>query len=140
LVLRLPISFLVRSNLGIRKYILRRLALTRFGTDCIDVALREKLGAPAACVVHLDRFNTLCEEMLPDSYVARHEFGACFESKRELLLFDMFIEVFMNHRGGSTGMGTVMEFLRARASHSGGKRVGAGELEEEATVVGEEAE
>jgi asparagine synthase (glutamine-hydrolysing) len=118
-VSRLPIRYLVRHDLGIRKYILRRLALSRFGPDCIDLVLREKLGAPAACVLHLDRFNNVCEEILPDSYVAQHEFAGCFESKRELLLFDMFIEVFMKHRGDSVAMGPALDFLRARAARRG---------------------
>ena len=104
----------MRHDLGIRKYILRRLMLSRFGQQWIDIVLREKLGAPAAGVVHLDRFNTLCEEMLPDTYVSRHEFGDCFASKRELVLFDMFIEVFMKYCGDAAAMGPVMDFLRKR--------------------------
>jgi asparagine synthase (glutamine-hydrolysing) len=115
LVGQLPLRYLVRHDLGIRKYILRRLVLTRFGLGCTDVVLREKLGAPAAGVALLDRFDRLCEEELPDAYVAGHEFGGCFDSKRELIMFDMFLEVFMKHRGDATAIGSVMEFMKERA-------------------------
>jgi len=111
---RMPLHFLVRPDLGIRKYILRRLVLSRFGTGMMDIVLREKLGAPAAGKVHFERFTRLCNENLPDEYVMSHEFGRCFASKRELLLFDMFLEVFMKQRGNSAGMGSVVDFIKAR--------------------------
>jgi asparagine synthase (glutamine-hydrolysing) len=123
LVSRMPFRFLVKPELAIRKYILRRLVLSRFGIGLLDVVLREKLGAPAAGKAHLERFTRLCDEMLPDQYVERHEFGRVFTSKRELILFDMFLEVFTKHRGDSSGMGSVIEFIRARAS--GGSSVRA---------------
>jgi asparagine synthase (glutamine-hydrolysing) len=141
LVSQLPVRFLVRHDLGIRKYILRRLALSCFGPECIDVVLREKLGAPSAGVVHLNRFNSLCEEMLPDSYVARHEFGDCFASKRELILFDMFVEVFMKHRGNGAAMGPVMDFLRERAGNHGRIRPAHTPIDEhETTAVNENSQ
>jgi asparagine synthase (glutamine-hydrolysing) len=110
----MPLDFLVRPDLGIRKYILRRLVLSRFGNGMMDVVLREKLGAPAAGKAHLERFTRLCNEILPDKYVISHEFGRCFPSKRELILFDMFLEVFMKHRGDGAAMGSVVDFIRTR--------------------------
>jgi len=115
LVQRFPLRLLVRPDLGIRKYLLRRFALSRFGTPIVDVVLRQKLGAPAAGVILLDRFDRLCSEMLPDKYVERHEYGGCFTSKRELLLFDFFLEIYMKHRGAAAETGGVLEFLSARA-------------------------
>ena len=131
LVSRMPLNFLVRPDLGIRKYILRRLVLSRFGTGMMDIVLREKLGAPAAGKVHFDRFTRLCNELLPDEYVTTHEFGRCFGSKRELILFDMFLEVFMKRRGNSAEVGGIVEFIKARgragvrsaARHRAGTRV-----------------
>ena len=115
LVARMPLRFLVRSDLGVKKYILRRLALKRFGPEIIDVVLREKLGAPASGVVLLDRFDQMCDETLPDDYLARHSYGCCFTSKRELLLFDMFLEIFMKHRGDTSAIGDVTSFMRSRS-------------------------
>jgi asparagine synthase (glutamine-hydrolysing) len=111
----MPLRFLVRSDLHVRKYILRTLALRRFGPEMIDTVLRSKFGAPAAGLVLLDRFDQICEQKLPGSYVARHALGGCFRSKRELLMFDMFHEIFMKHRGDTTAVGNVLEFLEERS-------------------------
>ena len=125
----LPLSFLVRPDLSIRKYILRHLVLSRFGMGMADVVMRQKFGAPSAGVVLLDRFDRLCDEILPDKYVSSHEFGGCFSTKRELLVFDMFLEIFMKHRGDCAAVGGVMEFLHARAgcktARAAGARAGA---------------
>ena len=119
---RIPLPFLVRYDISVRKYILRRLTLRRFGPRTIDVVLREKLGAPIASIHLLDRFDRLCEETLPDDYLAKHEFGYCFGAKRELLLFEMFIEMFMKHRGDPGSIGSVMEFLQDRSGASSARR------------------
>jgi len=112
---RLPIRLLVQVDLGIRKYILRHLALRRFGPDIIDIILREKLGAPSAGIIFLDRFDQMCNELLPDHYIEHHEFGCFFRSKRELILFDLFLEVFLHHRGDATEFPSITEFIRERA-------------------------
>ena len=122
LVMGLPLRFLVRHDIGVRKYIMRRLALGRFGPGVIDIVLREKLGAPTAGIVLLDEFNRLCEETLPDAYVTHHDFGGCFDSKRELFLFDVFLEVFMKHRGDAAAMGPVVDLLRERGAQAAGRR------------------
>jgi asparagine synthase (glutamine-hydrolysing) len=113
---RLPLRLLVRPDLHVRKYVLRALAIRRFGPDMLDAVLRSKFGAPAAGLVLLDRFDQMCKETLPDSYVKRHAFGECFRSKRELLMFDMFIEMFMTHRGERAAVGSALEFLQQRRS------------------------
>jgi asparagine synthase (glutamine-hydrolysing) len=113
---QLPVRYLIRPDLGVGKYILRRFALERFGPRILDVVLRQKLGFPSSGKILLDRFERLCDEMLPDEYVTNHEFGRCFLTKRDLLMFDMFIEIFMRHRGDSAAVGTVMDFLRERST------------------------
>ncbi|KYF55846.1 hypothetical protein BE08_04990 [Sorangium cellulosum] len=120
---RIPLSYLVRSDIGVRKYILRRFTLRRFGLQAVDIVLREKLGAPIAGLHLLDRFDTLCEETLPDDYLAKHELGFCFGAKRELLLFEMFIETFMKHRGDPGAVGSVRDFLNDRTTASAARRV-----------------
>lgn len=126
LVRGLPRHYLVRGDIGVRKYILRRLALKRLGPELIDIVLREKLGAPAAGAYFLNRFDKMCETELPDSYVTRHEFGKSFGSKRELLMFDMFVECFMKNRGDAASLGTVEEFMRSRAAASQRSRPAVG--------------
>jgi asparagine synthase (glutamine-hydrolysing) len=111
---RLPLRLLVRPDLHVRKYVLRALALRRFGPEMLDTVLRSKFGAPSAGLVLLDRFDQMCNETLPDSYVERHAFGGCFRSKRELLMFDMFKEIFVTHRGESAAVGSAIEFLQQR--------------------------
>jgi asparagine synthase (glutamine-hydrolysing) len=114
LVSQLPLRFLVRADIGIRKYILRLLCLERFGLRLTDVVLREKLGVPSSGVHHLMRFDRLCDEILPEDYLVNHELGYCFASKRQLLMFEMFIEIFMVHRGDSNAVGNVLDYLEAR--------------------------
>jgi asparagine synthase (glutamine-hydrolysing) len=115
LVNRLPLRYLVSADLGIKKYILRRFALKRFGASVFDVILREKLGAPSAGMSFLNRFEKLCNEQLPNDYLRRHEYGFCFESKRQLLLFELFHEIFVRNRGDVSSVPGVVEFIRQRA-------------------------
>jgi asparagine synthase (glutamine-hydrolysing) len=112
---QLPLRFLVRSDLGVGKYILRRLALKRFRPELLDVVLRQKIGFPSAGHRLMTRFDRLCEEMLPDSYVTSHEFGSCFPTKRQLMTFDLFTQIFMEGRGEPGAVGPVMDFICARA-------------------------
>lgn len=115
LVGKMPLRFLVRPDLHVRKYVLRTLALRRFGPEMIDLALRSKFGAPSAGLVLIKHFDRICDETISDGYVAQHAFGECFKTKRELLMFDMFIEIFMKHRGDNAAVGGVLEFLRDRS-------------------------
>jgi asparagine synthase (glutamine-hydrolysing) len=114
LATRLPIDLLVRTDLGVGKYILKRLALKRFPADTTDVVLRTKHGFPSAGMRHLVRFDQLCEEVLPDSYVQGHAFGRCFPSKRHLVVFDMFMSIFLEHCGVAEALGDPIEYIRAR--------------------------
>jgi asparagine synthase (glutamine-hydrolysing) len=118
LVSHMPLHHLVRSDIAVQKYILRRLAILRFGTQTLDVVMRRKIGAPVSGIHMLERFDQLCNEMLPDSYVRGHPFGYCFGSKREAFLFDFFLEIFLRQRGDAAALGGTMEFLRSRANGS----------------------
>jgi asparagine synthase (glutamine-hydrolysing) len=114
LVTRLPASYLVRSDIGVRKYLLRRLALDRYGAQTTDIVLRSKLGMPSAGVHFMQRFDRLCETALPDDYLARHDLGFCFKHKRELLMFELFAEIFLIHRGDSSAVGPIQDFIDSR--------------------------
>ena len=73
---QLPLRYLVRKDLGIQKYILKHLCLRRFGYDVTDIVLREKRGFPSAGWRLRQRFSNLCDEVLPDDYLTRHELGS----------------------------------------------------------------
>jgi asparagine synthase (glutamine-hydrolysing) len=118
LVTSLPLAHRVRPDLGIRKYLLRRLCLERFGADTLDIVLREKQGLPTAGARHLQRLIDTCEQQLPDDYLQRHEFGRCFTSKFSVFVFDLFHEIFFVHRGRHARVGPVEEFLAARAGRA----------------------
>lgn len=118
LVNSLPISLLVRPELGIQKYLLRRFCVKHFGNDGLDAALRTKLGGPNAASRLLKRFSRLCENVLPSDYLTRHPLGFCFEEKRDLLAFEIFEEIFCKRRGERDGVGAVMDFLHARSGRS----------------------
>ena len=115
---RLPAEFVVRIDLGIEKYILRRLLIERHGTAFLDVVLRRKIGAPVAAASSMERFDKLCESALPDDYLEAHELGFCFPNKRHLFMFELFIEVFMQHRGDSRNSGTALDLLSVRAKRT----------------------
>jgi len=104
----------VRRDLGINKYILRHLCLRRFGYAVTDVVLRRKRGVPSAGTRLRQRFDRLCDEVLPNDYLTRHELGPYFAKKRELLMFELFHEIFMAHRGDSQAVGSILEFMRSR--------------------------
>lgn len=119
LATRIPLQHLVRLDIGVRKYILRRLALRRFGQvfgpALIDVVLREKLGAPASGVRLLLDFEQMCERLLPADYLTRHELGFCFAGKRQLLMFEYFCAAFLEHRGDVSAVGDITEFIASRS-------------------------
>jgi asparagine synthase (glutamine-hydrolysing) len=117
-VTRFPVRLLVSKSLGIQKYVLRRLALRRFGPDFIDVILRDKLGAPSAGLLFLNQFDEMCNESLPDDYITKHPLGFCFSSKRHLLLFELFVEIFLRQRAATAAVPDIREFIRERACGS----------------------
>jgi asparagine synthase (glutamine-hydrolysing) len=124
LVTSLPLRFRVNADLGIRKYILRRLWLHRYGVELADVVLREKLGVPSSGVHHVMRFDSLCDEVLPVDYLDRHELGYCFATKRQLLSFEMFQDIFLTGSGTSAAIGDVGDYMqdRGEAAQAGAAR------------------
>jgi asparagine synthase (glutamine-hydrolysing) len=107
----LPIKLLVRRDLSISKYVLKRSALKRFGSNIVDVVLRRKMGIPAAVSRHRAVFHTMCKEMLPDNYLESHPLGFCFTKEEDLLLYELFEEIFIKNRGDVSKVGDMNEFL-----------------------------
>lgn len=116
LVTSMPPHYRVHAELGIRKYVLRRLCLRRFGERFVDVILREKLGVPSSGVQLVLRFDRLCDEVLPGDYLERHELGFCFATKRQLLAFEMFEDVFLRGGGDASAVGDVVEYMQERST------------------------
>jgi asparagine synthase (glutamine-hydrolysing) len=117
---RCPIDLLVRPKTRIGKYLLKRWSLERFGAspEIIDAALRTKHGINSAAVGLRGRLAGFCEQVLPDDYLSRHELGGCFDSKLQLLMFEMFEEIFLAHRGDSSAVRSVKDFIDARATRA----------------------
>ena len=115
LVRGFPARVLVDPDLGIGKYLLKRLCIRKFGPEYLPIVLRRKLGLPSAGARHMEKLDKLCNEMLPSDYLSKHEFGRYFESKLRLLVFEMFVDIFTKHRGNPAPVGTVEDFIGARA-------------------------
>jgi asparagine synthase (glutamine-hydrolysing) len=115
LVQRLPTDMLVRPDLGIRKYALRKLCLQRYGARYADIVMRSKLGLPSSGVQFLARFDRLCEDTLPAVYWESHPMKQYFRGKREVFMFDVFQEIFCVHGGDAVAFGDVEDFMRSRA-------------------------
>src|SRR5262249_4570421 len=102
----------------IGKHVLKRMALSRLDSEgplALSV-LRRKLGAPASGSRGAQGFKQLCEQTLPDDYLARHELGFCFADKAELVLFELFSTLLLAGGPGGPEDVQMTEFLRERAA------------------------
>jgi asparagine synthase (glutamine-hydrolysing) len=81
---------LVDTDLGITKRVLRRSAVRRYGAPMLDIALRRKVMMPDAADRHAMRLDELCERSISDEVVRRSDFGPCFATKRDFVLFEIF--------------------------------------------------
>jgi asparagine synthase (glutamine-hydrolysing) len=113
----LPVELKVDAALQIQKSVLKRAALKLCGAagPLVDSVLRPKIGAPSAGSRHRERLDQLCDRALPEDYLTRHELGFCFSSKRELLVFELFQEIFLHNRGALPDDLSVLELIRQRA-------------------------
>ncbi|MER6514400.1 asparagine synthase (glutamine-hydrolyzing) [Nonomuraea sp. NPDC001636] len=116
-VTSLPTTYKVDARFGFQKHLLRRAALRLCGGDgpLADSVLRRKIGAPSSGVRLRGRLERLCERSLPDDYRERHEFGFCFDSNLELLVFDLFTEIFVTGRGAYPHGLSLLDFIAERA-------------------------
>jgi asparagine synthase (glutamine-hydrolysing) len=113
----LPAGYKVSLPFGIGKYVLRRAVLRTWGADgpLADTVLRRKIGAPTAGLAHREQLAQLCERDLPAGYLDRHELGACFATKLDLLLFELFTEIFVTGRGADPASVALPDFIAERA-------------------------
>jgi hypothetical protein len=119
--------FMPASN---QKILTSSVALAQLGPDyryhtafighgpIVDSVLRRKIGGPSAGARHHGTLTDQCERELPEDYLSRHDLGFCFASKRDLLLFELFEELFVRGRGADPAGITLAEFLRERSGRA----------------------
>jgi asparagine synthase (glutamine-hydrolysing) len=113
-VQKLPVQYLVNNELNIQKHLLKRLLVRRYGMNYLDIAMREKRGLPSAADGFAAPFERLCQDLVAASYHERHEFGRCFARTGDLVLFDLFAEIYLQHRGDAGCVGSMIEFIASR--------------------------
>lgn len=119
-VVALPVRYKVNLALGIQKHVLKRAALRAWGGDgpVADSILRRKIGAPSAGSRYRTMLFQMCERELPDNYLASHELGRFFPSKLELLLHELFCEIFLAGRGVMPSGLSMRDFIAERAGRA----------------------
>jgi asparagine synthase (glutamine-hydrolysing) len=120
-VVTLPVRYRVNLALGVQKNLLKHVALRRWGGNqaLVDSVLRRKTGAPSAGYRHRNALRHLCDEELPDDYLARHELGPVFETKAGLLTFELFHEMFVVGRAAaSPSEFPIGTFIRERSGRA----------------------
>ena len=119
LVLTLPTRYKVDSTFEIQKHVLKRAALRAWGADgpIADSVLRRKIGVPMA-TGYRKKFDAMCERRLPDDYLARHELGPYFVRKADLLLHELFTEIFLTGRGATPTELSLDDFISERAGRA----------------------
>lgn len=108
----LPVSFKVNRPLGIQKHILKVVAVERYGEMLLNTALRRKLGFPSAGMAYIRRFEEICKELTPAGYRKKHEYGGLFEQTSELVIFDLFSEIFLKRRGELIPDFDLLDFIK----------------------------
>ncbi len=72
------------------------------------------MGFPQSVGTHLQRFEQLCDQWLPADYLESHDMGFRFRRKRDLLLYDLFLEIFFERRGVVGDDFDLIQFMRSR--------------------------
>lgn len=116
-VMTLPTGYKVNLPFGIKKHILKRAALCAWGADSpvADSVLRQKIGVPSAGSRYRTVLAEMCERELPDDYLTRHELGQFFPDKLELMLHELFCEIFLVGRATNPAELTMRDFMAERA-------------------------
>ncbi len=111
----LPLDHLVRYDLGLGKRVLKHAFLKILGPQLLDTVIRAKLGAPSAGTQSIRRFDQLCSEVLPDHFPKHLEYAHHFSQPRDALMFEMFYDQFIEHKGAPSERKPVLEHLREHA-------------------------
>jgi asparagine synthase (glutamine-hydrolysing) len=119
-VMSLPTEYKVNQGLRIQKHVLKRAALRAWGGDGViaDSILRRKIGAPAAASRYRERLARMIERELPEDYLIGHELGRFFDSKLDLLLHELFCELYLVGRGTAPAELSMRDFIAERAGRA----------------------
>ncbi|MEU4382641.1 asparagine synthase (glutamine-hydrolyzing) [Micromonospora echinofusca] len=114
---RQPLAHRVDWELGITKRLLKHAVLTTWGDEVnlVGSVLRRKIGAPTSVLGHRERFIRLCEQVLPVDYLRDDEYGAYFDQKSDLLVFNLYREIFTRYRGVLPDGFTMLDFMTEQA-------------------------
>ncbi len=107
----LPLDHSVRYELGVGKRILKHAFLEVLGPKFLDTVLRAKVGGPSAGTRSLHQFNLICGEVLPNRFPRHQEHAHQFFHPRDALMFDMFHDQFIKHKGNASEHKPVLEYL-----------------------------
>lgn len=116
-VATLPHQFRANKDMYVHKYILKRVAINLFGEKASDLVLRQKMGFPSTGNDYFNLFKSFCEDMLPDQYLSNLPIRSMFTNKAQLLLFNLFIEIFEKWRGIIPSGFDLKEYMKERSSH-----------------------
>ena len=123
---RLPVPVKLHARLGISRYVLKRLLLELGGALTHDVALRSKFGMPTAGAPYRQQFVAICERSISDDYAIRHPYShfLCrraadgrIHGKEDVLLFDLFEQIFVRDRGSLSSLPRMSDFMADRSMH-----------------------
>jgi asparagine synthase (glutamine-hydrolysing) len=112
----LPLAHRVDRRISFGKLVLREWALQTGSPALKEIAMRPKIGLPTSSYRHRERFTKLCDQELPDDYLADHPLRALFDRKRDVLMFELFREIYINRRGAHPGAMSVLEFMETQKS------------------------
>jgi asparagine synthase (glutamine-hydrolysing) len=121
----LPLSLKARPSDEVTKYILKRVLIQLAGEQARDVVQRSKDGMPMAGQPYRDRFTQWCARTVSDDYVSRHHYRDFFcrtlpdgriAGKSALVLFDLFEDIYVRHRGAQPTSFSMTQFVAERSS------------------------
>ena len=106
------------SRLGetgtVRKRLLREMLAERMPAGSAGILAAPKRGFPASGLGLLRGFARYCAEHIPERYAQRHELAPVYDRTYQLVLFDLFRHVMLEHRGRVPDGFRLAEFLASR--------------------------
>jgi asparagine synthase (glutamine-hydrolysing) len=109
LATKLPLQYLVNKKLGIRKHLLRKVLVNKFGPSMLDIALREKYTFPSSGNGFSARLDSWLKEKIPKEAIVEHPIFRITGDYLKMLSFDLFSEIFI--KGVSYKEINVIDFL-----------------------------
>jgi asparagine synthase (glutamine-hydrolysing) len=96
------------------KRVLRRWLTEQYGPAAAAITAAPKQGFPASGIGLLRGFAQYCEQQLPERYLAGHELGHLYRAKYQLVLHDLFSDLFLDGRAERPADFRLADFIAAR--------------------------